>query len=215
MDIIESIRRRRSVRLFEEKPVPLETLKELIRFGVMAPSATNRQGWYFIIVTDPDLRRMFVEKGGSRVILNAPAGLLAVYSTLTWNAFYHDEVQSAAAAIENILLMVEVYGLGACWTCQLPPPHELARRLGIPRGYRAMAYIALGYPKKVPPHPREQKPVETMMGINRCDLNPVPRKMILRCFFKKQLVRGYYWLPACFRKYLEAFVHRHYVTKFT
>jgi nitroreductase len=43
-------------RLDLSKPVPLELIKECIEVALQAPSASNRQTWHWIVVTEPELR---------------------------------------------------------------------------------------------------------------------------------------------------------------
>jgi nitroreductase len=44
-------------RLDLERPVPLEIVRECLEIAMQAPTGSNRQGWHWIVVTDPDLRR--------------------------------------------------------------------------------------------------------------------------------------------------------------
>lgn len=46
----ELIRNRRSVRVFEKKPVPTEIIEELIEIAGQAPSVMNIQPWHFSVV---------------------------------------------------------------------------------------------------------------------------------------------------------------------
>lgn len=43
-------------RLDLARPVPLELVRECLEIALQAPSAGNRQGWHWIVVTDPDKR---------------------------------------------------------------------------------------------------------------------------------------------------------------
>ncbi|MGU3436216.1 nitroreductase family protein [Actinomycetes bacterium M1A6_2h] len=43
-------------RLDLTRPVPLELVKECLDIALQAPSGSNRQGWQWVVVTDPDLR---------------------------------------------------------------------------------------------------------------------------------------------------------------
>jgi nitroreductase len=43
-------------RLDLARPVPLEVVRECLEIAVQAPSGSNRQGWHWIVVTDPELR---------------------------------------------------------------------------------------------------------------------------------------------------------------
>lgn len=51
MDVIEAIRQRRSTRSFSSRMVPDEMLRELVRAGALAPSASNLQAWQFYLLT--------------------------------------------------------------------------------------------------------------------------------------------------------------------
>jgi nitroreductase len=39
-----------------DRPVPLEVIKDCVRIALQAPSGSNRQGWHWIVITDPDQR---------------------------------------------------------------------------------------------------------------------------------------------------------------
>lgn len=43
-------------RLDLTREVPLELVRECIEIALQAPSGSNRQGWHWVVVTDPDLR---------------------------------------------------------------------------------------------------------------------------------------------------------------
>jgi nitroreductase len=52
---------RRSVRAFQDRPVPRDVLERLLLAATSAPSNTNRQPWRFAVVTQPELRRKLAE----------------------------------------------------------------------------------------------------------------------------------------------------------
>ena len=63
-------------------------------------------------------------------------------------------VQSAAAAIQNLLLAAAANGLGACWCCApLFCPGLVRRTLGLPRAFVPQALLTLGHPSHTPPVP--------------------------------------------------------------
>jgi nitroreductase len=53
----EIVRRRRSVRMFSDRPVPRGVIENIIRAAGTAPSGANKQPWRFVAVQDPDLKR--------------------------------------------------------------------------------------------------------------------------------------------------------------
>ena len=52
MDLSQAIRERKSIRAFKPDPIPKETIEEILRLTIQAPSATNIQPWEFFVVTD-------------------------------------------------------------------------------------------------------------------------------------------------------------------
>lgn len=63
-------------------------------------------------------------------------------------------VQSAAAAIQNLLLAASANGLGACWCCApLFCPGIVRRALDLPREFVPQALVTVGYPAHTPPAP--------------------------------------------------------------
>ena len=52
--VINNILQRTSVRSYEDRPVEKEKIEKLLRAGMAAPTAVNKQPWHFIVVTDKD-----------------------------------------------------------------------------------------------------------------------------------------------------------------
>ena len=52
LTVSEAIRQRRSIRSFRDDPVPEDMVNEILEAARLAPSASNRQPWRFIVVTD-------------------------------------------------------------------------------------------------------------------------------------------------------------------
>jgi nitroreductase len=55
------VRRRRSVRDFAPDPVPLDLVDVAIEAAASAPSGANRQPWRFVVVRDPETKRLIRE----------------------------------------------------------------------------------------------------------------------------------------------------------
>jgi len=129
-----AITHRRSVRGgFLDQPVSREDLLDLVEAGAAAPSGSNWQDVRFVIVTDPDelerigrIRRSWPYKseGPDAGLLGRAKALIAVFIDTNVAQYWrrHNgrlwtrlESQSAAAAIQNILLLAFAKGLGSCW----------------------------------------------------------------------------------------------------
>jgi nitroreductase len=76
----EVIFSRRSVRWFDQQPVPQKDIREIVEAGIRAPTASGGEQWYFIAVTDEEKRKIiheFIRKGQmiylERMLLNKPS----------------------------------------------------------------------------------------------------------------------------------------------
>lgn len=56
-DFYARIRRRRTVREFSSRPVPLEIIEEALKAAGTAPSGANMQPWHFVVVGNAELKR--------------------------------------------------------------------------------------------------------------------------------------------------------------
>ena len=56
MDVYEALYTTRAMRRVSEDPIPDDVLKQMVDSGIRAPSGSNRQGWKFIVVTDPEIK---------------------------------------------------------------------------------------------------------------------------------------------------------------
>jgi nitroreductase len=54
---LDTMRRRRSVRDFSDRPVPRDIIEDCVRAAATAPSGANRQPWHFVVVSDAQIKR--------------------------------------------------------------------------------------------------------------------------------------------------------------
>ena len=127
MELKEAISKRRSTRKFSDKEISRDVLEEIITAGNLAPSGCNNQDWRFVIIDSPSLKARIVEEGGAKFIQEATLGILVTYNNCSDNLEYRDYIQSASAAIQNMLLAATSLGVGSCWICQLPLKSTLRR----------------------------------------------------------------------------------------
>ena len=65
MGIFEAMRTQRAVRRFKPTPVPDELITKMLDAAIRAPSGSNRQAWYFIVIRDPDVKSKIGEIYGT------------------------------------------------------------------------------------------------------------------------------------------------------
>ena len=72
MSLFDVILSRRSIRRYENKEIPQDTLDKIVEAGRQSPSAVNKQPYRFVIVTDSEIKKEL--KGlFSRFLENAPS----------------------------------------------------------------------------------------------------------------------------------------------
>lgn len=215
MDILTAIKERRSVRRFSDKKVDRHLIVEVLAAATWAPTHCNTQGWKFVIVDDEKLKKDMVDLGGSALIAHAPTGVLVLYDNRSDNTEYMDYVQSAAAAIQNILLLAHSYGLAACWVCHLPKKDDLRKVFKIPPVYSPIAYILLGYTVDKPKGVARKYNIQDLIRYNKFDF---PKDQIPgRCkgfIVKGFLRRIYYFLPKKIKMALRLDIEKRFVRKF-
>ena len=58
MDLLKTIKERKSIRAFKPDPVPKEKIEEILRLSIHAPSAINLQPWEFVVVMGEEKERL-------------------------------------------------------------------------------------------------------------------------------------------------------------
>jgi len=165
MELEKAIRERRSVRVYRDKKVPKKVIRNLIEFATWAPSACNYQNWHFIVVNDENVLKKLYDAGAEHVVLS-PVSIFICYDFTKRNITYKDHIQSASAAIQNLLLKAYEEGLGTCWVCDLPKRKaKIKNILKIPWNYDIIAQVNLGHPKHSP-KPPSRKSIEEVMSFN-------------------------------------------------
>lgn len=168
MDVIEAIKKRRSIRQYLEKEIPEETLRTILECARIAPSAGNRQPWVFVVVKSKEIREQLMEAAGKQVsIVQAPVVIVVCADPEVAGARYEDRgrtlycFQDTAAAVENIALAAASFDLGTCWIGAFRET-DVRKALNLPFNLRPVAMVPIGYPNQER-GPRELKPYEEVV----------------------------------------------------
>lgn len=149
MDVFNAIRTRKSVRLFLEKPIEEEKLSAVLEAGRLAPSASNRQEWRFIVVRDLSTRKKIAEAANNQSFVGeAPVILVACAETdnhimSCGQLCYPIDV---AIALDHITLAAVELGLGTCWIGAFDE-QRVKKILRIPEEIRVVELMPMGYPR--------------------------------------------------------------------
>ena len=71
MDYSDIVHERRSIRGYQQKPVPRELIEEIIDLAKRAPSSMNTQPWHFHVITGEPLER--IRKGNTEKMMSGSA----------------------------------------------------------------------------------------------------------------------------------------------
>jgi nitroreductase len=186
-ETLRSIKNRRSMRMFTDKPVSDDDLKTILHAANQAPSAHNQQSWRFVVLRQAkkdELANLVNIKAAdfprpstallrmaSRSIASAPV-VIAVANTgelisrgtelfkvdknIANDFFRIMEIQSSAAAVQNLLIAATSIGLATVWLGVLVLiKKDVLRFIGEPEG-EFMAVIPVGYAAKTSSGPEKQ-----------------------------------------------------------
>lgn len=150
MSVYDVVIRRRTIRKYEQKPVPREILDRLLDAGRLAPSGANLQPLEFIAVDDPQTCAQVFEClawAGYLADGAPPAGMepTAYIVILNNKQIREDPGQDPGIAAESMTLVAEDEGIGSCMIGSIKRG-RLAQVLGIPDTHSIQLVLALGYP---------------------------------------------------------------------
>jgi nitroreductase len=148
MDIYTAISTRKSVRAYEDKPVPEDVLARILEAARIAPSASNRQEWRFVVVRDAETRQQLVPAArNQRFVGEAPVVLACCAETDEHKmpCGHLSYTIDLAIAVDHITLCAAAEGLGTCWIGAFNE-QQVRDILGIPKDIRVVALLPLGYP---------------------------------------------------------------------
>jgi nitroreductase len=156
-EIVAAILSRRSVRSFKADPVREDQLDTILKCGIYGPTGRNAQPLFFVALRDPAkkeelLKGLGVEKNyyGAPVILFVLERLEDRFTAL-----------DTGAAMENMLLAAESFGLSGCWihsgteAMNTSEGKALVKKvLGLKDEATVVETIALGYREGDKPAPK-------------------------------------------------------------
>ena len=171
MDVFDAIEKRRSVRVYQDKPIPEEKLRKILEAARLAPSARNCQDCQLVVVKNEKIRKKIASEATSHTFIGtAPVIIVAV--ALNPEYIMPGGIPAhpidLAIAVDHMTLVAVEEGLGSCWIGGFK--QELIKEiLGIPDKYKVVVLLSLGYPTESPDR-KLRKPLKEIISYD--------------CFFK-------------------------------
>lgn len=155
MNLLEVIQSRRSVRMFERRPLEPGKLQTVIEALRLAPSAGNLQAYCVHAVRDDARKRALAAAALGQEFL-ATASVVLVFCAIPARSAKYGRrgaelycLQDAAVAAAYAQLAATDLGLGSCWVGAFDED-SVRRALDLPAGERPVTLLPLGYPAEKP-----------------------------------------------------------------
>lgn len=156
MDTYEAVTTRRSIRLFEQKPIPPDVMERILNAGRLAPTGGNVQPLEFAVVEESANRAAVFEqmKWAAYVQPRRTPGpnqrpVAHIVVLVNEGVASQSGWSSGAAAVENMMLVAWNEGVGSCWVGAVDRD-KVKDILGIPKNVSVFGVVALGYAAEQP-----------------------------------------------------------------
>lgn len=178
MEVLEAIKKRRTVRKFTEQPVEREKLEQIVTAAGFAPSGMDNQSWCFVIVTGAALEHLRTQVRDYFRELELTADMPPFFGVCkeraladdTWSFFYdaptllivankkayRNAMADSAAATMCAMLEATSLGLATGWITTLSGNTNKAAiraaltELGVPVDYDVYTSMSIGYGAEEP-----------------------------------------------------------------
>jgi len=164
LDCIEALLSRRSIRVYQDKDIPIQHVLKALDIARYAPSSRNSQPWRFIVVNDQNLLNQLSEIHPHANPLKRAKIAIVVLAVPEESPTSY--MVDASLSTLYIWLALHCTGLGAVWIQTLRNIDEIRRILNIPENIIPVAILAVGYPAEKP-EAKARKKLEDIVYINK------------------------------------------------
>lgn len=151
-DVLEAIKKRRSIRKYKDTMVPKEIIDKIIEAGTYAATGMGKQSPIIIAVTNKELRDKLSAMNAKIMgkdadpFYGAPVVLIVLADKARPTYLY-----DGSLVMGNLMLEADALGIGSCWIHRAKEEFEseegkeILRSLGIEGDYEGIGHCILGY----------------------------------------------------------------------
>lgn len=173
-EVLETIHNRKSIRAFENKPVPYDVTETLLQAAMRAPTAGNMMLYTILKIDDQELKdKLAVSCDNQSFIARAPLLLVFLADYQRWyDYFLHCGVEELCRtrnlnlrkpgvgdlmlavndtliAAQTAVIAAEALGLGSCYIGDILEKYEYHRDLfHLPKYVLPVTMLCIGYPRE-------------------------------------------------------------------
>lgn len=180
-DFVEMLTAHQSIRRYQDKPVPEQVVREIIRAGQWSSTSSNFQAYTIIEIKDPQKREAVAEVAGNQKwVVSCPLFLMFCadlhrgekYWKVEDKTIFHNTEMFLVASIDAALAAQQTYlaasalGLGGVYVGGIRDDvNELKKLLNLPDLVYPVFGMCLGYPDENP----GQKPRLDLKAVYKVD----------------------------------------------
>ena len=162
-EVIRQLHDRKSVRVYEDRPVEPEVKQAILEAAIQAPSAGNMALYTILDITDPEMKqKLSVSCDNQPFIATAPMVLIFCADYRRWYDVFRDHVDTVRKpgmgdlflaqadtliAAQNAVVAAHSFGLGSCYIGDITENFEYHKQLlNLPQYVVPAAMLCIGYP---------------------------------------------------------------------
>ena len=187
--VLQQLRDRKSVRVYEARPIPPEVKRAVLEAAIQAPTAGNMALYTILDITDPEKKAALAKSCDDQpFIATAPMVLIFCADYHRWYETFCQHVDQvrrpdtgdlflaqadALIAAQNAVVAAHSLGLGSCYIGDITENYEYHRQLlNLQKYVVPAAMLCFGYPtQQQESHPKPPRhPVEDLVHENGYDL---------------------------------------------
>jgi nitroreductase len=144
----DAVKKRYSCRSYKPDSVDDKVVQELIDNARNAPSASNRQEWRFVVVSDRDMIKSLAERAGTQPWWATAPVMIACCAETDEHMMKCGQLCypiDCAIIIDHLTLLATEKGLATCWLGAFD--EKVVKEVcGIPDDIRVVELLTLGHP---------------------------------------------------------------------
>jgi nitroreductase len=171
MEFYETIRKRRSYRVYKPDMPEEEKVNRILDAARLAPTWANYQGMHYIVVKEPDVVEKLWEAIGQKTkFTEAPMFIVGAIAESGSGTNPTSGIKyfslDCGICFEHLILAATAEGLATCWIGWFDEK-KVKNLLEIPDKYRVVAITPLGYPFKEKEEVQERKSLDKIVHYNK------------------------------------------------
>jgi nitroreductase len=159
-NLLDFIKERRSIRAFQDKPIPEKEIGMILDAGRWAPSASNRQPWEFIVIKSKDLLKKIARATGYGWFIAEASFAVAIVGKPRISGKWY--VIDTSLVSMNMMLMAWSLGIGTCWIGSMNK-EKVKQILGLNANDYLLTVLPFGYIQGDIPGPTDRKPLNKII----------------------------------------------------